>query len=557
VKRTQAAQKTIATFDHDAESGKKLAPTRRALLQTAAAIGAGFAAMGTLRSITYAQDTPQSGGTLVVGLQSEPSDNIDPHVTPWAVSHNIMMNVYDTLVWQDPADGSFKAGLAESWEAAPDGMSYTFKLRTGVKFHDGTDFNADAVKFAFDRIIDPATKSGFSANLLGPYSGTDIIDANTVKVNFSKPYAPFLDSASQAFLSFVSPAAVAEYGADFGVTAAVGTGPFTFKEWVRGDHLTLVNNPDYNWPGAVFQHTGPAYVDEIIFRFIPEDASRTGTLQSGETNVIELIPTGDIQLLTDDGFQIVPGKAPGIPTIYLINTAKPPTDDLAVRKAMNLGTDQQAIIDAAYFGVYEPAAGPLAKVSWAFNPEVEGLYAYDPAAAIALLEEAGWVLNGDFREKDGQKLSIEYVTTDFDKHSELWQAQMREIGIEANIQMVDNGTWIDSGSKGGQNITIIGWISSDPVILEHLFHSKNAGTGFNWSFLKNTELDQILETGQATVDQGERKSLYGRAQQIIMDEAAVLPIYDQIGYNGVGKDVHDVRTDARGWYRWFYDTWIG
>ena len=166
-------------------------------------------------------------------------------------------------------------------------------------------------------------------------------------------------------------------------------------------------------------------------------------------------------------------------------------------------------------------------------------------------------MNGDYREKDGNKLSLEYVTTSWDLHSELWQAQMRDIGIEANIQLVDDGTWISQGSAGVHNITLIGWISSDPVILEHLFHSKNAGTGFNWSFIKNTELDEVLVTGQATVDAAERKSLYGRAQQIIMEEAAVIPMYDQIGYNGVGKDVHDVRTDARGWYRWFYESWIG
>jgi peptide/nickel transport system substrate-binding protein len=527
------------------------------LLQGAAALAAGFAAAGKLAYVAYAQDTPQSGGALVVGLQSEPSDNIDPHVTPWAVSHNIMMNVYDTLVWQDPADGSFKPGLAESWEAAPDGKSYTFHLKQGVKFHDGTDFNADAVKYAFDRIIDPATKSGFSANLLGPYDSTEIVDPSTLTVKFKEPYAPFLDSASQAFLGFVSPTAVAKYGADFGVTAAVGTGPFMFKEWVRGDHLTLTKNPDYNWAGGVFLHTGPAYVDELTFRFIEEDASRTGTLESGETNVIELVPPADIQTLQDEGLGIVPGKAPGIPSIYMVNTAKAPTDDPAVRKAINLGTDRQAIIDAAYFGVYEPSEGPLAKVSWAYNPEIAGMYAYDVEAAKKTLDDAGWAMNGDFREKDGQKLSLVYVTNHSDKHSELWQAQMREIGADAQIQMVDDGTWIDAGSKGGHNVTTIGWISSDPVILEHLFHSRNAGTGFNWSFLKNDQLDTLLDQGQAEVDQAKRKEIYGQAQQIIMDEAAVIPVYDQIGYNGVGKDVHDVRTDARGWYRWFYDTWIG
>jgi peptide/nickel transport system substrate-binding protein len=530
--------------------------TRRGLLKFAAGTSAAVALARQVRYVAVAQDTPQSGGKLVIGLQSEPSDNIDPHVTPWAVSHNIMMNVYDTLVWQDPADGSFKPGLADSWEAAPDGTSYTFKLKTGVKFHDGTDFNADAVKFSFDRIADPATKSGFSANLLGPYAGTDVVDPQTVKVTFKTPYAPFLDSASQAFLGFVSPAAVAKYGADFGVTAAVGTGPFMFKEWVRADHLTLVKNPDYNWAGGVFTHNGAPYLDEITFRFISDDETRTGTLQSGETQLIELVPASDIQTLKDDGLQILAGKAPGIPTIIMINTAKAPTDDPAVRKAIIQGTDAQSIIDTVYFGVYDPAHGPLAKASWAYNSEIEGMYPFDAAAANKTLDDAGWTLNGDFREKGGQKLSLEYVITSFDKHAELWQSQMRDIGVDVHISQVDNGTWISSGSQGGQNVTGIGWISSDPVILEHLFHSRNVGTGFNWCFLKDDQLDQLLDQGTGEVDQAKRKDIYGQAQTIIMEQAAVLPLYDQIGYNGIAKNVNDVRTDARGWYRWLYDAWM-
>ena len=502
------------------------------------------------------QDAPVAGGKLVVGLQSEPSDNIDCHVTPWAVSHNIMMNVYDTLVWQDPADGSFKAGLAESWEADPSGMAYTFTLRQGVKFHDGTDFNAEAVKFSFDRIADPATKSGFSANLLGPYAGTEIIDDHTVKITFSEPYGPFLDSASQAFLGFVSPAAVAQYGADFGVTAVVGTGPFMFKEWVRGDHLTLVKNPDYNWAGAVFTHTGPAYVDEITFRFIAEDATRTGTLESDQTNVIELVPASDVEILESEGFEILPGNAPGIPEMINLNCAKFPTDDVEVRKAINLGTDQQSLIDTMFFGVYNRSHGPLATSSWAYNAALEGMYPYDPAAAKAGLEAAGWAINGDFYEKDGQKLTLEFIITDSTKYAELWQAQMRDIGVEVNLTLVDNGTWIANGSKGLHHATPIGWISSDPVILEQLFLSTNAGTGFNWAFFMNDRVDELVTQGKAATDQAERKELYGEAQQIIMAEAAVVPIHDLMGINGIGKDVRDVKVDARGWYRWFYDAWI-
>ena len=129
---------------------------------------------------------------------------------------------------------------------SPDGTAYTMKLRKGVRFHDGTPFNADAVKFSLDRIADPETKSGFAATLLGPYAATAVLDEHTVRITFKKPYAGFLDGASQAFLGIVSPTAARQAGKDFG-QRPVGTGPFVFKEWVRQDHITLERNPDYNW----------------------------------------------------------------------------------------------------------------------------------------------------------------------------------------------------------------------------------------------------------------------------------------------------------------------
>lgn len=529
--------------------------SRRRLLKFAAGASAALALGQQVHYVAFAQDTPQAGGKLVVGLKTEP-DNIDPHVTPYAVSHNVMMHIFDTLVWQDPADGSFKQGLATSWEAAADGLSFTFTLRTDVVFHDGTPFNADAVKYSFDRIANPETKSGFSANLLGPYAGTEVIDPATIKVSFKEPYAPFLDSCSQAFLAIVSPAGAEKYGlADFGHNP-VGSGPFTFKEWVPKDHLTIVNNPAYNWPGGVFAHQGPAYVEEITFKFISEDVTRTGTLESGETNVVELVAETDIQRLKDDGYEFVVGKAPGIPSIVMLNSEKPPTNDPAVRKAMILGTDQQTIIDTIYFGVYDRAYGPQAKVSWVYNPEVEGLYTFDPAAAKQTLEEAGWVLNGDIREKDGQKLEVNFPITTWQIYSELWQSQMRDIGIDVQIQKIDPSAELEIPTRGESNVSSIGWISSDPVILEHLFHSKNIGTGFAWSRYRDAHLDELLDKGRGTVDPATRKQLYGEAQLIIMQQSLIVPLYDQIAYNGIGKNVHDVKTDARGWYRWYYDAWV-
>ena len=532
--------------------------SRRSFLLAATGAAGALAAAPVLSSTRFqvSAQEPQAGGSLTVGLQSEPSDNIDPHRTPWAVSHNIMMHVFDTLVWQDPGDGSFHPGLADSWEAAPDGMSYSFTLKSGVTFHDGTPFDGEAVKFSFDRIVDPETASGFSANLIGPYTATEVVDAQNITVTFSEPYAPFLDSLSQAFLGIVSPTAVEEFGDDFGVTAAAGTGPFMFSEWVRSDHLTLVKNPDYDWAGGLFLHTGPAYLDEIIFRFIPEDLTRSGTLESGETQLIELVPASDVEILESAGYQILAGRAPGIPSVIQINLTKAPTDDPAVRRAIALATDKQAIIDAAYFGVYDPATSPLSGVSWAYNADTAAHSVFDPDAAATELEAAGWLLNGDIREKDGAQLSLELIATQNMIYAELWQSQLREVGINVNIQIVDNGTWIEAGSTGGHNVTPIGWISSDPIILEHLYHSRNIGSGFNWSFIDDPAIDALLDAGKASVDVEERRSSYGQVQMLLLEQNAVLPIYDQIGYNGLAPNLHDVRTDARGWYRWLYDAWF-
>ncbi|HKG27143.1 MAG TPA: ABC transporter substrate-binding protein, partial [Thermomicrobiales bacterium] len=485
-------------------------------------------------------------------------DTLDVHVSPWAVAANVGLNIFDTLVIQDPTDASYKPGLAESWEVAPDGTSYTFKLRSGVTFHDGTPLDAEALKFNFDRIADPATKSGFAASLLGPYAGSEVVDPLTVRVTFKEPYAPLLDSLSQAFLGIVSPAAVQKFGTDFGVNP-VGAGPFVFKEWAKQDHLTLVKNPDYTWASPVFAHQGAAYLDEVTFKFIPESATRTGTLESGETALIEAVAESDLEIVQGEGYQLLVGQAPGLPTTLLINTAKAPTDDPAVRRALIQATDAQEIIDTVFFGAYNRATAPLATVSWAYNPEVAPVFAFDPEGAAKTLDEAGWTLNGEYREKGGQRLAIDFFFSaawDGGTYGELWQSQLRKIGIELTIKQIDVSARIETAQNGQTNIVANGWISSDPIILEHLFHSKNIGVGYSWTFYKDPQLDQILDQGRAEVDHDKRKALYAQAQQIIADQSLVVPLADLASLNGLRASVHDVKIDSRGWYRWLYDAWV-
>ena len=246
-----------------------------------------------------ASQGPTPGGTLIYGLATK-FDTLDPTVTTFSVIGKIGYHVFDPLVWQSSA-GKYEAGLAESWQVSPDAKTYTFKLRKDVKFHDGTPFNAQAVKFTFDRIVDPATKSQLGISLLGPYDGTDVVDDSTVRVRFKTPYAPFLDSVSVPYLAPVSPDAVQKAGKDYGSTALVGTGPFKFVSYSADSEVVLVRNDDYKWGPAFLKSRAAPYLDKIIWRIIPESTTRIATAESGELTFVEDVPTQDYQRVKSSG----------------------------------------------------------------------------------------------------------------------------------------------------------------------------------------------------------------------------------------------------------------
>src|SRR2546422_7208325 len=241
----------------------------------------------------YAQAKP--GGKIVFAARQD-IDTLDPHITNRAATRKILIQFMDTLTVINPKDGKVGRGLAESWDVARDGKSYTFRLRRNVKFHDGTPFDAAAVKFTLDRIQEPLGAPGVARAFLGPYDGADVIDAHTVRVRFKQPYAPFLRMAGLSPLAPISPAAVQKMGQDFS-RRPVGTGPFMVKEWVSKSHVTLVRNPDYAWPPATAAHRGPAHLEEITWRFVPEATTRTAVLQTGEANIAEDLSYADVAAL--------------------------------------------------------------------------------------------------------------------------------------------------------------------------------------------------------------------------------------------------------------------
>jgi peptide/nickel transport system substrate-binding protein len=338
----------------------------------------------------------------------------------------------------------------------------------------------------------------------------------------------------------------------------VGTGPFVFKEWIRQDHITLERNGDYNWAPPVFRHQGPAYLDRLIFKFIPEDATRLATLETGETNFIEFVPEAELaRLRADSRFKVIVGNVPGIPLINVFNTQREPTNALEVRQAIVHGTNQTDIIKTAYFGAYQPARGPLSRNTLGYHQKVETMYPFDRAKARDLLERAGWTLGaGRVRQKDGKPLKLEFVSSDlFRPLVTVVQAQLLELGIQLEPKIFANPARFAAASKGEMHMANGGWVASDPAILGHYFHSKNIGA-YNWARFKDVRTDELLDRAEATLDLGKRKEYYAEVQEIVMRNALVSPVYELLRFFASRAEVQDARPDARGAYIWFYDAYV-
>ncbi len=509
--------------------------------------------LALLSALLVSCRAPSSGARIVYGLTLAPS-GIDPHINASSELGIPLTSVYDSLVYQDPETGEFVSGLAERWEVSNDGRVYTFYLRQGVTFHDGTSFNAEAVRFNLERITSPGLASQKARFMLGPYERTEVVDEYTVRIHLSEPFAPFLDTLSQVYLGMASPTAVEQWEDEYQLHQ-VGTGPFVFAEYVPGDHLLLRRDPDYAWGPSVYQRE-MAQVEEVEFRFFTDSATRSPALETGEADVMGEIPPQDAARLKDSpDFRIEAVPIPGVSLMVFMNTTRSPLDDIRVRRALLYGTDRQAIISTVFRGTSPVAYGPLAAVTFGYEPAVREVYPYDPAQAAALLNEAGWSdTDGDtIRDRDGEPLVLDLYLMGWGYMPEVGQllaAQWLELGVGVNSQMVSYPEALQVAGEGEHHLIPFNLSGSDPDILRKFFHSQ---AGFNWSKVDDAELDAWLETAARTSERAERVALYSRVQLRVMDQALVIPIRDYVNLNGVSNRVEELRFDAQGWFPWLID----
>jgi peptide/nickel transport system substrate-binding protein len=540
-----------------AACGDDDAPTPAPAPAAAATATPGTAAEAATPTPEPASDEPRSGGRLTVGYTEPPT--MDPRVSGATIAWRLFYNIFDPLVAMDFDTREYHPGLATSWEISDDGTVFTFDLREGVMFHDGTPFNAEAVQYTFDSIQDPELRSLTAIGYLGPYDHCDIIDDTTVEVHFTTAYAPFLNNLTHSVLSPVSPTAARAAGVDFG-RFPVGTGPFKFKEWQPQISMTFERNPDYDWPIGVYQHEGPAHLDEIVIAFIPEETTRFGTLESGESLVVDGVQPQEVERLrANPNYQVLLPAVPGSPQILPMNADKHPTDDIRLRQAILHAVDMETIIDTLWYGTRKAAQGPLSSPTWSYNSAVEEMYPYDQDRAEELLDEAGWTVgSGGIREKDGERLTLDYITTGGiqGQAGELVQAYLLRVGIDVNLQQWEYAATAAAYLASEHHIARIFFSHVDPIVLTTLYHSRNIpGTNFNRTMKVDPELDAKLDAAASEMNQEARIQQYMDIQQYIMDQALVIPLWEETVFWGAHASIQGIHFQPLGGI-WFYDVWI-
>ena len=504
---------------------------------------------------------PVKGGTLVVSHGVNCSDSLNQHISSHTPCRMVAHHVLDTLVAVNPKNGEVVPSLATSWDISPDGKVYTFKLRTDVKFHDGTPFNAQAVKYNFDYTIRPDVAHKFAWSAIGAdqLEKTEVVDASTVKVTFKNAYPSFLINLSDGGLGIDSPTAMEKFGKDYGFKALVGTGPFIFKEWVMNDHITLVRNDDYKWAPSIFKNKGAAYLDQIIYRDVADNATRAAALEAGEVQVATLTESQTVQFKNNKDVQILTTPKAGTTRMYLMNTAKAPLDDLKVRQAINYAIDKKALLVLpAWSGIGYVGLAPL-PANMVPNGDLSSLkqydYPYDQAKAKQMLDDAGWKVGADgVREKGGQKMIIDMVTTATSvPQIEPIDQMLRQVGIKLNIRTGDTNFWLNTVDKKDFGMTLMSDSGyNGPALIVEFFYTKSAYNSYGYS---NPQVDQYLEKAMNAPNQKVVWDNMMPAMAQIMKDAVGVMGWEQLYIYGASAKLRDVGYNEVG-FPFFYDTWI-
>ncbi|WP_164217000.1 glutathione ABC transporter substrate-binding protein [Virgibacillus sp. YIM 98842] len=471
------------------------------------------------------------GGDLVIAKASD-MVAFDPAGSNDVPSSDVQENIFERLTTQD-ADMEVQPSLAESWEQVEDDI-WEFQLREGVTFHDGSEFNAEVVKANIDRVLDPDVASQ-RAFLYEMVTEVEVVDDYTVRFHTEYPFAPLPAHLAHSGGGMV---ALEQIEADYEAMEngeepgsvinenPIGTGYFKFDEWQPGEYVRLVRNEDYWGDNAL--------LDSVTFKVVGEDLTRVAEVTTGDSHMAYPLSPSDIpQIEETDGASVL--QQPSVSLSYIgFNMEKEPFDDPLVRQAINMAIDKSQIIDGIYDGIGIPAIGPIPPDVFGYDDSVSGLE-HDLEEAQNLLAEAGYedgfsttIWTNDSRERIDAATNV--------------QAQLGEIGIDVEVEVLEWGAYLEQTANGEHDMFVLGWstVTGDAdYALYALFHSNNVGEPGNRSFIRDDELDELLDAGRREGDPEARQEIYTQAQERLTELAPMLYLHHQ-------EHVFSVRDEVKG-----------
>jgi peptide/nickel transport system substrate-binding protein len=493
------------------------------------------AILGLAIPVAASAGAPHQGGTIRYGHEQEPPCLY----AGWIQAGYIQRQYADNIVART-IDGHIVPWLATEWTVSSDNRIYTFKIKPDVKFNDGTPLDAQAIVYNFNRWLsnDPDKANRNVKLYVGEYiSAVTAPDPLTLRIELNRPYQPFLTVLSTYFFGILSPAAL-ELGPQAVCEKPVGSGPFYVEQWNRGQNVILKRNPHYNSAPATAKHQGPAYVDEIVWKFLKDNTVRYGSLVSGDSDAIYDIPAVN-WVDANQRFHVIEDITGGTPTRLQLNTAYPPFDDVRVRQAFAYISERRKAVDVAFHGsVPYNANGALSISTPEDLKELDNSYPYDPAAANRLLDEAGWTgrnSNG-IRTKDGKPLTVRLlyaagslITPDGILVLQILQDQAHDAGFDVVLKPIPQADWFAGKGRGIKDYEAqpAYWVASSAEILKISWRPDNNGVmnANNASRFQPPELWKLISTADETFDDKTRLKLYYDAQHVIVDNAAVVGLF--------------------------------
>jgi len=480
-------------------------------------------------------DEPAKRDDLVVGYVAE-SQELDPHKSSDTLTWQTLMQVFDTLV-RIEADGSVSPWLAESWDVSEDGKEVLFKIRQGVKFHNGDTLTTEDVAYSLNRSFNSPQTVKFTA----VFDSAEVVDDTTVKVKLPNAYAPFLFCLGNPCTSIVSKAAVEQYGDDFGRNP-VGTGAYKYVDWVSGEYMKMTRFDDW-W-------NGQAPIKDLTIRFITNTSTAAIALEKGEIDFLHNPASPDLPALeANPKLKVISGPGGGYYHISFNNGKESVFHNQKLREAVSYAIDREAMLIGGLDGNGGICEFPAAPAAFGYNPDFKQ-NEYNPEKAKQLLKEAGYELG---------QLTVRIRTNEnpqYAKPCEVLQEAMRQIGINSTLELLERATYLDEVTRNfDYDVTIYLITASVPdcdYTMYTRLHSSMFGAGNNFTQTNIPELDDVLDRARVSQDPEERKQLYTEAAQIIKDSSTLIPILYNIYNNAANKDLKGFKYHTLN-YHFFYE----